>query len=168
MIPVLLSWPCPTYPTCVCHLWPSQIIQISIIGPAKSNQQHTVERVKALHWKKWWSGGPFDVLCNSFYMPPMSSGSAGIRNLFDHYPLHGGQGNGVAFIIRGNNCLSSKVVLLLVLYCNIVPPNIEKEGKSTLPMARQGFPGFLSWRRIPALSIATVTPPLWNIELSKM
>ena len=78
--------------------------------------------------------------------------SVGIRDLFDHYPLHGGQGNGVAFIIQGNNCLSSKVVLLLALYCNICSStkHLEKEGKSTPPMARQGFPGFLSWRRIPA------------------
>ena len=28
--------------------------------------------------------------------------------------------------------------------------HLEKEGKSTPPMARRGFPGFLSWRRIPA------------------
>ena len=79
MIPVLLSWPCPTYPTCVCHVWPCRIILVSIIGPVKSKQQHTMERVKALHWKKWWSGGPFDVLCSSFYTPPMSSALSGLR-----------------------------------------------------------------------------------------
>ena len=93
--------------------------------------------------------------------------SAGIRELFDHYPLHGGQGNGVAFIIQGNNCLSSKVVLLLVLYCIIVPPNIEKEGKSpangTSGLSRLSFVA-----ENTCLSIATPTQPLGNIELSKM
>ena len=78
----------------------------------------------------------------------LHAADVGIRDLFDHYPSAGREMP--CFIIRGNNCLSSKVVLLLVLYCNIVPVNIEKEGKSPPPMARQGFPGFLSWRRIPA------------------
>ena len=97
-------------------------------------------------------------------MPPMSS--VGIRELFDHYPLHGGKWRG--FYNPGKqlsvqqSCIAPGLVLQ---YSSIkhrergqVQPANGTSGLSRLSFVEENT----------CLSIATVTPPLGNIELSKM